>query len=193
MAEKTRRARGQVIPLDGGNRSKCRAWGIRVPTKERGQNGRHSTHYETFHGTDSQADKRREKLLAEVEAGLLFRPAPLTFTALLDEWLEQKRREGARTATLYAYKDAADYYLRPTLGGVRLKELTPLRVRALLNSLQDRGLASSTIRYAHSILRMVLRDAVSWGYIKTNPAASVKVPKLRCGKYEVTALARASG
>jgi integrase len=174
--ERKRRTRGQVIPLEA-NRRTCRAWGIRVPLKERGKAGRHATHYETFRGTEHQADKYRDKLLAQAEAGLLFRPEPMTFSALFNERHEQKRREGRRTSSLYAYKDAADYYINPALGNLRLGELTPVAVRGMLNGLQDRGLASGTIRYARTILGMVLRDAVSWGYLKKNPAERVKVPK----------------
>ncbi|HYH85389.1 MAG TPA: tyrosine-type recombinase/integrase [Pyrinomonadaceae bacterium] len=174
--DRKRRTRGQVIPLEG-NRRTCRAWGIRVPLKERGRNGRHATHYETFSGTELRATKRRDDLLAQVEAGLLFRPAPLTVSALVAEWLEQKRREGKRTASLYAYKDAAEFYIKPALGSLRLKELTPLRVREMLNGLQDRGLATGTINYARTILKMILRDAVSWGHLKENPATNVKAPK----------------
>jgi hypothetical protein len=57
--EKTRRPRGQVLPL--GDRS----YGIRVQTRERGADGRYKTHYETISGvTERQAYKHKEKLLA---------------------------------------------------------------------------------------------------------------------------------
>jgi integrase len=175
--ERKRRTRGQLVPLETVPRSKCRAWGIRVPLKKRGVSGRHVTHYETFRGTELQAEKRKEKLLAEIEAGLLDRPAPMTVSALVDEWLEQKRREGKRASTLYAYKDAARYYVNPALGRLRLKELTPTAVRDMLNGLQDRGLATSTIKLARTLLGMVFKDAVAWGYLKSSPAEGAKVPK----------------
>jgi integrase len=174
--DRKRRTRGQVIPLDGNRRS-CRDWGIRVPLKERGPNGRHATHYETFRGTELQAGKRKDKLLAEVEADLLDKPAPMTVSALIKEWLEQKRREGKRTSTLNAYGDAARYYINPAIGYLRLRELTPLAVRGMLNGLQDRGLTSGTIRLARAVVGMVLSDAVAWGYLKSNPADKIKLPK----------------
>jgi integrase len=86
----------------------------------------------------------------------------MTVSELLDEWLAQKEREGKRRATLYAYSDAFRFYLKPALGHLMLRELTPLRVRDMLNALQDRGLATSTITYARTILRMALKDAVAW-------------------------------
>ena len=174
--ERKRRARGQVIPLDGDRRT-CRDWGIRVPLKERAANGRHQTHYETFHGTELQAEKRKEKLLGEVEAGLFFRPAPLTVSALVDEWLEQKKREGKRPASLNTYTSTANACVRPHVGRLTLKELTPVAVRNMLNALQDRGLSTTSIRYARTVLCLILEDAVSWGYLRENPARGVKAPK----------------
>jgi integrase len=173
--ERKRRARGQVIPLDGNHRT-CRSWGIRVPLKERGSNSRHQTHYETFHGTELKAQKRKDELLAQVEAGLFFRPAPLTVGDLLDEWLEQKRRDGKRHTTLYTYRDAAKALVRPHVGHLRLKELTSLSVRNMLNALQDRGLSTSTIAYGRRVLKLALNDAISWGYLKENPAEHVRPP-----------------
>lgn len=174
--ERKRRPRGQIIPLARGGRA-CRDWGIRVPLKERGTMGRHLTHYETFRGTETQAEKRKEKLLAEVEAGLFFRPAPLTVSALIDEWLEQKVREGKRPASLNTYTSTANACVLPYLGRLTLKEVTPVAVRSMLNALQDKGLSTTSIRYARTVLCLLLEDAVSWGYLRENPARGVKAPK----------------
>lgn len=174
--KRKRRPRGQVFPLDGDRRT-CHTWGIRVPLKERSANGRHLTHYETFRGTEIQAEKRKDKLLAEIDAGLFFRPAPLTFAALVDEWLDQKKREGKRPASLNTYTSTANAYLRPYLGRLTLKEIIPVSVRNMLNALQDQRLASTTIRYARTVLALILEDAVSWGYLRENPARGIKAPK----------------
>src|SRR3712207_9313047 len=48
-----------------------------LPLKERGAKGRHAAHYETFRGTELQAEKRRDALLAMVEAGQVVRPEPM--------------------------------------------------------------------------------------------------------------------
>jgi integrase len=172
MTEKRRRPRGELIPLGGGS------YRIRVQTRERGPTGRFRAHCETIHNTtEAQARRRRRELLARVEAGVHFRPAPLTIAALIDEWLEQKRREGRRRATLYTYSDAANSYLKPYVGRLRLKELTPVAVRNLFNTLQDRGLSTATIRYARAVLNLAARAAITWGYLKENPVANIPAPK----------------
>jgi integrase len=148
-----------------------------VPLKERGANGRHRAHYETLYDTtELRAIKHRDALLAQIGAGLFHRPAPMTFSALCGEWLEQKKREGKRPKSLSTYGDVCKAYLVPRLGHLRLKELTPLVVRTLLNTLQDKGLSTCTIRYARTVLRLILKDAVSWGYLGANPAQNIKAP-----------------
>ena len=171
MAEQKQRRRGQVIPR--GNR----CFGIRVQLKERGPNGRYLEHYETLRNTtELKAIKRKDELLAQIEAGLFHRPAPMSVSALADEWLEQKRREGKRPASLNTYGDTCKAYLAPHVGHLRLKELTPLAVRNLLNTLQDRGLSTTTISYARTVLNLILKDAVAWGYLRENPAQNIKAP-----------------
>src|SRR5205085_333249 len=176
--EKKRRPRGQVIPLDAGNREKCRTWGVRVPLKERDATGRHKTHYEALYNkTERQAEKRRDQLLAEVEAGLFFSPAPITFNALLDEWLKQKEREKLSPASLDSYRHTTAAFLRPYLGHLQIGEISPVTVRDLFNTLQDRKLADATIRYARTVLNLVMHDAIRWRYLRENPAAGIKPPE----------------
>jgi integrase len=170
--EKKRRPRGQVLPLGD------RIYGVRVPTRECGPNGRFRTHYETICGvTKRQAHRYKDKLLAQIEAGLFFSPAPLTFAALLSEWLKQKERERLSPASLDTYKDAARAFLSPYLDRLQIGEITSVTVRNLYNALQDRGLSRTTIRYARTVLSMIMRDAIRWQYLRENPAAEVKTPE----------------
>jgi integrase len=177
MPEKKRRPRGQVVPLGD------RTYGIRVQTKERGPNGRSKTHYETISGvTQLQAEKHKERLLAQIDAGLFFQPAPMTFVALVTEWLEQKKRAGLRPASLYTYGDVARIYVTPHIGQLQLKDVSARTLRDLYNTLQDQGLSDCTIKYARALVQIIMRDAVRWGYLKENPAQGVQAPKGAAGR-----------
>jgi len=46
----------------------------------------------------------------------------------------------------------------------------PLDIQAVYSSLLEQGLSARTVRYAHSVLRMALEQAVRWGMIQRNPA-----------------------
>ena len=172
MTEKKRRPRGQVTPLGGGD------YFIRVQTNERGPRGRFKALSETLRDTTPAKARRRVRdLLAQIDTGQLHRPAPKTFLEVRDEFMEQMMREGKRPASLYTYADASKAYLLPYLGHLRLEAVTPIVVRDLYNTLQDRALSTGTIRYARTVLNLILKAAVVWGYLKENPAAAVKPPQ----------------
>jgi integrase len=164
------RKRGQVIPL--GNRT----FGIRVPLKEKGKGGRQKTHYETVRGmTPIQAEKYKEKLLAKIDAGLWFTVADMTFETLKKEWLEQKRRKKLSPKTIYSYESLCNAYLSP-LYTLRLSAINPSVLKDLLNNLQDRGFANSTMREAANTLNLILRYAIGMNYIEKNPLKGVEMP-----------------
>ena len=44
---------------------------------------------------------------------------------------------------------------------------------------RDRDLSPSSVRHVHAVLRGALGQAVRWGWIPTNPAATASPPKMR--------------
>jgi integrase len=70
-------------------------------------------------------------------------------------------------------------HISPTLGRVKLKNLTPAHVRSLCREKLDSGLAPRTVQYIHRTLSRALKQAVSDGLIPRNAAGSVKAPQPR--------------
>jgi integrase len=67
-------------------------------------------------------------------------------------------------------------HIKPALGRVKLKALTPNHVRGLYREKLDSGLAPRTVNYIHVTLHKALKDAVSDGLVPRN-AAAVKAPR----------------
>jgi integrase len=177
--EKKRRTRGQVVPLGSqpGYASGRQDFGIRIPLKERGANGRNKSHYETLrNATRFQAEKRLNALLAKVDAGEFFTARKITVDEFSEEWIKQKERDGLKQKTIYTYGDIFRWYIKPYIGKLMLADVKGSTVRDLYNSLQDKGLSSGTILQAAHLLRYIFKDALSWGDIKTNPAEDIKPP-----------------
>lgn len=170
--EKKRRQRGSVIPL-GDN-----TYGIRVPLPERGRSGRNKTHYETIRNvTPLQAEKYKDKLLARIDAGLFFKPKAGKLSTLLDEWLEQKRRQKLKPDSLRTYEAVVEAYVRPHMQHLDVSKLSGRDVRDFYNALQDEELSTGTIKYVRNILRMILKDFRRWGYINLSPADDIAAPE----------------
>jgi integrase len=77
----------------------------------------------------------------------------------------------------------AETHIVPALGHLPLQRLTPAQLTAFHRFLLDHGrrggggLAAKTVRNIHGELHAALRDAVRWGHVARNVAASADLPK----------------
>jgi integrase len=77
-----------------------------------------------------------------------------------DHWLETVARARLRPATWTNYSYAVRVHIGPRLGSVRLRSLTPSRVRRFLAERTEAGLAANSVRIIHATLRTMLAEAV---------------------------------
>lgn len=160
--KREKRRRGQVIDLGSGS------FKIRVPVGRDGT-GKRKYHTETMHNTTpTKAENRCIKILSDVNSGDYFKPSRVTLKEFIEkEWLPQKAREGVREASsLKTYRLAANSYVIPALGHLPLAEVSPRSVQQLYNDMQDRGLRKATMKLAQAVVRMALRKAVAWRYLR---------------------------
>ena len=66
----------------------------------------------------------------------------------------------------------------PSLGAVKLSELTTPQIQSFYNGLQRGGMAAKSVRNVHGILTKCLSTAVQVGYLRDNPASRVTLPKV---------------
>ncbi len=60
--------------------------------------------------------------------------------------------------------------IKPHIGDVRLSDLRPHDIEAMMADLAAGGLSPSSVKRTHSHTRAALNRAVDWGWIATNPA-----------------------
>ncbi len=132
----------------------------------------------TVRGTRREAERELARVVVEVDEGRLVASAPLTFSELLDRWLDVKRRTVERS-TLASYEWIARTYVRPALGARRVTSLRPMDLDALYADLHGRGLSARTVRICHTVMRQSLEQARRWGLIARNPAVDATPPPQR--------------
>lgn len=109
-------------------------------------------------------------------------PVP-TLDAWLDEWMILQRTR-LEPATWRSYDDMARIYLRPSLGTVRLDQLTVRGLEAHYVTMlttggkRRRGLSRRTIAYTHAVLHKALADAVRLEVLGSNVADRVTLPRV---------------
>ena len=107
----------------------------------------------------------------------------MTLDAYLDEWLALLRTR-IQPTTFRGYDDMINAYLRPGLGQLRVGELTVHQLDLYFVHLLQQGgrrggpLKRSTVKYAHTILRQALKEAVRDDLLDDNVAARVRLPRL---------------
>ncbi len=132
----------------------------------------------TFRGTKREAQRSLAGLVAEVSAGKVPSTSG-TLGELLDRWLDHVEEQLSPT-TAREYRRLVSTLIEPKLGALPLRRVTTQRLDALYSELvRDRALSPSSVRQVHAVLRGALGQAVRWGWLATNPAASASPPKIR--------------
>lgn len=118
----------------------------------------------------------------------------LTFAQWAEQWLADRSRE-LKPATTRGYRSLLDRHVLPAIGHLRLQDITPTTVRALVekvakspsaqgqakrdNPVMGAPLGPSGYNAALRMVKTCLAHAVSMGHIKSNPAEAIKSRKVK--------------
>ena len=141
------------------------------------ENGKRKYHSKTIHGTKKDAERYLNKILVQRDTTGFIEPSKELLETYLKRWLEVVVKQRVAPKTYEGYIDYVNGYLIPGLGKVTISKLDPLQIQVFYNSMLDKGLSPRTVRYAHSILRNALNQAVKWGILYKNPTLFVDLPK----------------
>lgn len=133
------------------------------------------------------ADTRKEaegllgELVAAKHRGTLAEPSRVTVLEWASGWLARQERAGKAANTLRCYRQELTHALpslrdpkaSDPLGRLRLQAVRPLHIRAVMDRLQEGGLAPRTQRKVLERLRALFREALRLEMIVRNPAEAV--------------------
>lgn len=121
-----------------------------------------------------EVSEKLTRLLYDHRPGVLPEPDRATLADWCGQWLEM-RRPALRAKTFASYSGLIRTRIIPTLGEQRLQGLRPDHVRQFHATLAEAGLAPRTVRYAATLLKSILQDALRLELIGRNPAEAVRV------------------
>ena len=98
--------------------------------------------------------------------------------AFVEEWWELYAEPNLERSTLVVYRWAWEHHARPRLGGVRLRDVTPLTIARFRAELEASGVGAETIRKTLTMLQSVFQRAVEWQLLEANPVRSARKPPL---------------
>src|SRR5918995_4753831 len=128
--------------------------------------------------TKTEAIKELRKVTADRDDGLVFDAQNLKLDDYLRRWLEDSVKDTVRNTTYERYEQIARRHITPTLGNVKLKDITPTHVRGMYKE-KLQSLSPRTVQYIHVTLHKALKQAVNDGLIPRNATEAVKPPQIR--------------
>lgn len=124
----------------------------------------------------SEVSVKLREALSEVTHGLIYDDKNLTLKQHLHAWLNNSKKS-VRIGTFERYEQIVCKHLMPELGGIKLKNLSPMMVQDLYQTKLE-ALSPRTVRYIHVTLHKSLEQAVKWNLISKNVTDLVDPPKI---------------
>ena len=127
--------------------------------------------------TRKEASDKLAKALSKCVEGIVYDEENVTVEEYLDKWLKGSVRGSVRQSTYDRDSNLIDNHVKPILGRIKLKKLSPAHVQGFYRDRLDTGLSSSTVHKIHAILHKALAQAVRWHMVPRNVTEAVKPPK----------------
>ena len=138
-------------------------------------NGRkRKTHYGK---TRQEVAAKLAKVLSAREGSLAFDARNLMLGEYLDLWLRDSVKDTVRLTTYQGYERIVRLHIKPTLGRVKLENLTPTHLRSLYRERLESGMAPRMVQLIHTTLHKALKQAAADGLVPRNVAGIVRAPR----------------
>ncbi len=89
-----------------------------------------------------------------------------------------------KASAVYLYKQNVAPYIKPSLGAVKLDEFGTQIIQGVYNNLHkphrkgQNPLSAKTIKNIHGVLHKALQQAVTIGYLRSNPSDACILPRV---------------
>lgn len=109
-------------------------------------------------------------------------PTKMTLGGWLDIWAEEYLGD-VKPHTVASYKTQIRVHIKPALGAVKLQALSSHQIQRFYNGLakadgKKKALSAKSIKNVHGVLHRALQQAVENQYIRVNPSAVCKLPRV---------------
>ncbi len=122
-------------------------------------------------------DEKLTKAKADRNVGLVFDADNLKVGQYLTRWLADSVKDTVKHTTYESYERLVHKHLVPTLGCLKLKNLTTAHVRGLYREKLGSGLSATSVQRIHALLHKALKQAVNDGLMPRNVTEAAKAPQ----------------
>lgn len=182
------RASGEHIDRDfvmrGSVIKRGKSWTVVIELAADPETGKRRQRWHSGYRTRKEAERARVNLLGKLDTGTYVEKSRQPLSEFIEEWfptIEDK----VRPATLYSYERNLHLHVIPYIGSMPMQSIDGGTLDGLYAELRKSGsrhhrgggLSGRSVRYVHTILHRVFRDAVKRGRLLRNPADAAEPPR----------------
>lgn len=140
--------------------------------------------------TPKQEQKALDAFIYEFEKaardGQLLSGRKITLKVFAEKWLKEYAAVQLQPGTLARYEYEINNKILPALGHLKLSDIRPIHIQSFYNNLLEDGVrkdnknggySAASIRKYHNILNILLKTALRWQIIESNPCERISPPK----------------
>lgn len=134
--------------------------------------------WETVGPRKKAAEARLAARLKSQHDGTYRELQDITFADFADKWMQEYVQGAVKRSTWQAYDSHVRFHFKPALGALALCAIHEDTIQGYLGAKLAAGAKPKSVKNHLVILKGMLKYAVKWGYLATNPAAGVKAPRV---------------
>ena len=158
-------------------------WRIVVAGGRDPETGEYVRIRETFHGTKTEARRRRDDLRTQVARGTIVHAERESVSDYLERWIAGRELSGkVRPKTAAVYRGYVRREITPRIGSMRLSDVRPVHCQTVLDEARKGGLSARSVVQVHAIMRGAFRSAVRLQVMAVDPTAGATPPRVEAAE-----------
>lgn len=136
--------------------------------------------YEVRGETEREATEKLAVLKEQLKRGEKSVGENMTVSAWFEEWMEvYKKPAGLTGKSLAMYREKFDRYIRPRIGGMKVKDVNEIHLQRILNG--EAGRSRSHVSHLRTVMRELFSKARKTRLILYDPSEDLSLPDTTVG------------
>ena len=131
--------------------------------------------------SEREANRKADKLLKDLEDGVIGISKNMRVSAWAIEWMETYKKPKMTAKSYKRHERCIEKIINPQIGGLRLCEVTDIHIQKVMNS--RAGYSFSEVKFLYDTLKAMFRKARKSRLITYDPAEDLDMPSYTKGSH----------
>jgi integrase len=139
-----------------------------------------------FRGGPAKKDAQKvlNERLGELEAGTYKELPKITFGQFTEVWLRDYAEISLKPSTKNLFKDVIERLLLPAFSSTQMNDIATGHLQAYVSA-RSKTVKPNTVRNELTVIKLIFKHALRWGYIKHTPTLNIERPKIEKPEIEI--------